>query len=134
MARTVTLAQMRNDARLYCDNRTSTPAGAHITDTELNRLINLQLAELHETLVSARGADYGGTLTESTIAVISGTSTYSLPATFMQLVAIWINWGDQDIEIIENVGTVRELEERVSDVWQALEREANAQAEASAVS
>jgi dephospho-CoA kinase len=36
--------------------------------------------------------------------------------------------------IIENVGTVRELEERVSEVWQALEREANAQAETQAVS
>ena len=30
--------------------------------------------------------------------------------------------------IIENIGTVRELEERVSEVWQALEREANAHA------
>jgi dephospho-CoA kinase len=36
--------------------------------------------------------------------------------------------------IIENTGTVRELEERVSDVWQALEREANEHAAASAVS
>jgi len=36
--------------------------------------------------------------------------------------------------IIENVGTVRELEERVSEVWHSLEREAAAQAEASAVS
>lgn len=36
--------------------------------------------------------------------------------------------------IIENVGTVRELEERVSEVWHALEREADARAEASAVS
>jgi dephospho-CoA kinase len=36
--------------------------------------------------------------------------------------------------IIENVGTVRELEERVSEVWHALEREAAAHAEASAVS
>jgi dephospho-CoA kinase len=36
--------------------------------------------------------------------------------------------------IIENVGTVRELEERVSEVWHTLEREAAAQAEASAVS
>jgi dephospho-CoA kinase len=36
--------------------------------------------------------------------------------------------------IIENVGTVRELEERVSDVWHALEREADAQAATSAVS
>lgn len=32
--------------------------------------------------------------------------------------------------IIENVGTVRELEERASDVWHALEREANAHAHA----
>ena len=36
--------------------------------------------------------------------------------------------------IIENAGTVRELEERVSEVWQALEREADAQAATSAVS
>jgi dephospho-CoA kinase len=36
--------------------------------------------------------------------------------------------------IIENTGTVRELEERVSEVWHALEREANAHPAASAVS
>ena len=36
--------------------------------------------------------------------------------------------------IIENTGTVRELEERVSEVWQALEREAASQSAASAVS
>jgi dephospho-CoA kinase len=36
--------------------------------------------------------------------------------------------------IIDNTGTVRELEDRVSEVWQALEREADAQAAASAVS
>lgn len=36
--------------------------------------------------------------------------------------------------LIENVGTVRELEERVSEVWQSLEREADARAAASAVS
>jgi dephospho-CoA kinase len=36
--------------------------------------------------------------------------------------------------IIDNVGTVRELEERVSEVWQALEREAESRSAASAVS
>jgi dephospho-CoA kinase len=36
--------------------------------------------------------------------------------------------------LIENVGTVRELEERVSEVWQALEREADARATTTAVS
>jgi dephospho-CoA kinase len=36
--------------------------------------------------------------------------------------------------LIENSGTVRELEERVSEVWQALEREADTRAAASAVS
>jgi dephospho-CoA kinase len=36
--------------------------------------------------------------------------------------------------IIENIGTVRELEERVSDVWQSLEREAASHAATSAVS
>ena len=36
--------------------------------------------------------------------------------------------------LIENTATVRELEERVSDVWHALEREADEQAATSAVS
>ena len=36
--------------------------------------------------------------------------------------------------LIENVGTVRELEERVSEMWQSLEREAASQSAASAVS
>ena len=36
--------------------------------------------------------------------------------------------------IIANTGTVRELEERVSELWQSLEREASAQSAASAVS
>ena len=36
--------------------------------------------------------------------------------------------------IIENTGTVRELEERVSELWQALEREARERATPSAVS
>jgi dephospho-CoA kinase len=36
--------------------------------------------------------------------------------------------------LIENVGTVRELEERVSEVWQALEREADERATTTAVS
>ena len=36
--------------------------------------------------------------------------------------------------LIENVGTVRELEERVSEVWQSLEREAASHAATSAVS
>jgi dephospho-CoA kinase len=36
--------------------------------------------------------------------------------------------------VIDNMGTVRELEERVSEVWQALEREADARPATSAVS
>jgi len=36
--------------------------------------------------------------------------------------------------LIENIGTVRELEERVSEVWQSLEREAASHAATSAVS
>lgn len=122
MARTVTLAQLRNDARLYCDNRTSSPASAHITDAELTRLINLQLAELHELLVAARGADYAGTLTEDTIAVTGGTSLYSLPSDFFQLVAIWIDWGDQDIEEILSVGTNADVPSSLRYTWERYNR------------
>lgn len=105
MARTVTLEQLRDDARLYCDNRTSSPASAHITDAELTRLINMQLAELHEVLVSARSADYVGTLGTGTISLVSGTSLYDLPEDFMQLVAFWIDRGNQDQEEIRALST-----------------------------
>jgi hypothetical protein len=101
MARTVSLAQLRTDARLYADQR---PGGANafITDTELNRLINLKLAELYDALVSARGEDYYSKTTPLPGAgprqTTAGASDYALPDDFFQLISVKIAWGASDWE------------------------------------
>lgn len=99
MARTVTLAQLRTDARLYADQRVHTPgASTFVTDTELTRLLNLQLAELHELFIAARGDDYVGTVAEDTIAIGGGVARYSLPVDFFQLLSATLRWGATDHE------------------------------------
>jgi hypothetical protein len=62
MARTVTLSQLRTDARLFADERASVAgdfSNSPINDTELNRLINLRIAEFYDMLVSARLVSFG---------------------------------------------------------------------------
>lgn len=99
MARTVTLAQLRADARLYADQRVhASSASTFVADAELTRLINLQLAELHELFVAARGADYAGGVDEATIALGGGVARYALPADFFQLLSATIRWSTTDHE------------------------------------
>lgn len=102
MARTVTLSQLRTDARLFADQR---PGGANafISDTELNRLINLKLAELYDMLVAARGEDYYSTRTpipgETGVrSTVAGASDYSLPTDFYQLISVKLAWDSTDWE------------------------------------
>ena len=56
MAASVTLAQLRTDARLYADQRDAGSGPTiFISDTELTRLVNLKVRELYDLLVEARG-------------------------------------------------------------------------------
>jgi hypothetical protein len=107
MASSITLAQLRADARLYADQR---EAGAgptiFISDIELNRLVNLKIRELYDLLVEARGGDYYAT--ESTIAIVPGTARYPLPADFYQLLSVTLEWAPQRFELLWPVGTMRQ--------------------------
>lgn len=103
MARTVTLGQLRSDARLYANSRTTTPTSAHISDAEWNRLINLQLTEQHETFVQARGVGFPGTVSRATFSTVAGTSLYDLPATFMELLRCALVYGPNDREVVPSV-------------------------------
>ena len=104
MASSVTLAQLRTDARLYADQRPES-ADSFISPTELTRLINIKARELYDMLVSARGSDYYAT--EATIAIVAGTSRYDLPADFYELASVTLEWSDQDHELIFPVGSTR---------------------------
>lgn len=107
MAASVTLAQLRTDARLFADQRA---AGAgptiFISDTELTRLVNLKIRELYDMLVEARGGDYYAT--EVVIPLVPGTSRYPLPADFYQLLSVTIEWAPQRFELMWPVGTMRQ--------------------------
>src|SRR5690348_3999057 len=96
MARAVTLAQLRADVRLYADQRVPDEANAFVTATELNRLVNLQLAELYDLLVAARGHEYYAA--DSTIDLTPDTAEYDLPEDFYQLQSVAIEWAADDHE------------------------------------
>lgn len=93
----VTLAQLESDALLYADQR---PGGAtsHISSTELTRLVNQALKEFYDLLVAARGHEYF--ITSSTLAVVAGTATYSLPSDLYELVSVTLEWNARDHEIV----------------------------------
>jgi hypothetical protein len=104
VASSVTLLQLRTDARLYADQR---PGGSStfINDTELNRLINLKAKELFDKLVDARGAAYFAT--EATIAIVAGTSRYDLPANFFELASVTLEWDTRYHELMFPIGSTR---------------------------
>lgn len=105
MASSVTLAQLRTDARLYADQRPGSST-SFISETELTRLVNTKVRELYDLLVEARGSDYYAN--EATIAIVAGTSRYNLPSDFYQLSSVTLEWASQDFELMFPVGTVRE--------------------------
>lgn len=76
MARTVTLANLRTDARRRADMESY----SSLTDAEVNRYINSSIAALHSKIVPLCEDDY---TTSTTIATVAGTESYSLPAAFL---------------------------------------------------
>lgn len=96
MSSLVELSQLRADARVYADRRTDDEATDFFTASELNRIINQQLADLYDLLVAARGHEYYAT--NATIAVVANTAAYALPGDFYQLLALNLEWSANDVE------------------------------------
>lgn len=106
MAKLVTLETMISDVRLYADQRGADVAtDGFVTDAEITRLLNLELAELTDLLISAQEQDYY--LSESTISIVAGTSLYNLPATFYQLKSVTLEWGSQRFELVPPLNSVK---------------------------
>lgn len=105
MARTVTLETLISDVRLYADMRGSNVAtSGFLTDAELTRLINLQLTELYDLLLAARGQDYY--ITSDTISIVNGTASYALPDDFYQLKSLTLEWSSQEHELVRPINSV----------------------------
>jgi hypothetical protein len=77
----VTLAQLRNRARVRCDMVNS----AFIADADFNDFLNASADELYDILVE-KYEDYF--TTSSTLTTVSGTESYTVPADFYKLVGI----------------------------------------------
>jgi hypothetical protein len=81
MAKTVTLASLRNQVR----QRANMEASLFVTDTEVNQYINNSLGAFNDLLIAA---DASYTRKSYTFTLISGTATYSLPTDFRSLCGV----------------------------------------------
>ena len=100
MASDVTLQQLIDLARLYADER---PGGANafipdVGSGSATTLVNGALAELYDLLVAAGGHEYY--VKDATIAIVPGTSVYSLPSDFYQEQTIHLPWASDDWEYV----------------------------------
>jgi hypothetical protein len=100
VASDVTLQQLIDLARLYADER---PGGtnAFIPDAgsgSATTLVNGALAELYDLLVAAGGHEYY--LKDATLAIVAGTSVYTLPTDFYQAQTIHLPWASDDWEYV----------------------------------
>jgi hypothetical protein len=81
MALTATLLEMRTQVRQRADM-----VGSNFcTDPEIDGYLNKSITKLYDLLVKNYGEDYYTDPTPSTISVVAGTDTYSLPTTFYKL-------------------------------------------------
>jgi hypothetical protein len=99
MGATRTLLQLRTGARKYADFIASGSAQSVFTDTTVDEFVNDAISEYYEMLVAARGHEYF--FASAPLSVTSGTATYSLPATFFQLVTITLEWRSDWHELVE---------------------------------
>jgi len=122
VAREVTLLTIRDLAKLYADERSS-GVNAFIKDLQLNKLVNLALAELYDDLVNARGAEYYE-LEDTSIVTVSGTASYDLPSDYYRLLSLHLQWGTDELEEMHKLGSLndRHLYTRIS--WQRWTRKA----------
>lgn len=104
----VNRAYLRNLARLYADGR---PGGsdAFVPDSDatanavsLDTIVNGCIAEWYDAMVAARGHEYF--LTETTLSIVGGTATYTLPADFYQLLSARLDWDPTNREELSPVG------------------------------
>lgn len=99
----VKLSTFRELSRLYSDER---PGGenAFISDDDVNKLVNLQLRETYDLLVQARGQEFFET--KGTLTTTANSADVSLPATFYQLLSLYVQWSATDLEPIEALESI----------------------------
>lgn len=98
MAKSISLATLRSDAKLLANQRST----AFLADSEWNRLINLACSELYDLLVSSGGQEYSEQLV--TLATTAGSAIVALPQDCYRILTIIANWGQQQLEELRDLG------------------------------
>src|SRR5690349_15048410 len=104
MGATRTLLQLRTGARKYADFIASGSAASVFSDADVDGFVNDAIAEYYEMLVAARGHEYF--LTSTTISITSGTTSYTLPATLMELSTITLEWDANTHELVNPIDSL----------------------------
>lgn len=99
MGATRTLLQLRTGTRKYADFIASGSVESVYTDSVVDQFVNDAIAEYYEKLVAARGHEYF--LATTTLAITSGTASYTLPATFFELSTITLEWRSDWHELVK---------------------------------
>jgi hypothetical protein len=111
----VALATLRANSRLFADLRGADASTGFVNDTELDRLINLRLAEFYDLLVSARGQEYFETVTPLT--ATPSSATISLPNTFYQLLSLHAVWSATDREELRALTSLKDAHQFLNASW-----------------
>jgi hypothetical protein len=105
MASTTTLGTLRGMARRYADFRV---ANQFLDDTTaVNPIINDCIADYYDVLVAVRGHEYF--LTDTTVSVVAGTASYSLPDSLYQLSTIVLEWSTRENELLRPIVSNRDI-------------------------
>jgi hypothetical protein len=111
----VTLATLRANSRLFADLRGADASTGFVSDTELDRLINLRLAEFYDLLVSARGQEYYETVAQLT--ATPNVATINLPAAFYQLLSLHAVWSSTEREELHALTSLKDVHQYQIASW-----------------
>lgn len=115
MARHVTFQTLIEDTRRWANIRTSTPDDAHQTDSDVARILELKLAELHEMLTSSTASAF--VETEADVSIVNGAG--DLPEDFFRLNAAWVVWSSSDHEPLTNLSNQQYAASYAGSSWTA---------------
>ncbi len=107
MAQLVSLLELRTNAYLFADDRASGP-DQFMGPTEVDRLINLELADLYDLLIAAREDDGYTVFVDQTSTTPFGPTAanireYELPDDFYQMRGLELTWGGDQVEDVAQI-------------------------------
>jgi hypothetical protein len=111
VAQNVTIATVRENARLYADQRPGT-SSTFVSDPEVDRLIHQAIrGEFYDLLVAARGHEYFETV--ASLTTVAGASTIDLPSDHYEFLSLFILWSATEAEPIDQLDSIDDRDQYI---------------------